>query len=85
MKFLLVFPLFGIVFSIGIIFLLFFLRTFFINKDFLEENLKNVNFLGIVSYEKNINSQDHLNFDSFKRILYNIKAQFQDDKKVEFQ
>ena len=81
MKFLLVFPLFGIVFSIGVIFLLFFLRTFFINKDFLEENLKNVNFLGIVRYEKNINSQDHLNFDSFKRILYNIKAQFQDDKK----
>ena len=36
MKFLLVFPLFGIVFSIGVIFLLFFLRTFFINKDFLE-------------------------------------------------
>lgn len=74
----LAFPITSIFITIGSIFLIYFIRTLFVDEEFLKQSLKNVNFLGIIRYTTNNSSikNQSLYYESLRRIFYNIKNQF---------
>ena len=74
----LAFPIISIFITIGSIFLIYFIRTLFVDEEFLKQSLKNVNFLGIIRYTTNNSSikNQSLYYESLRRIFYNIKNQF---------
>ena len=74
----LAFPITSIFITIGSIFLIYFIRTLFVDEEFLKQSLKNVNFLGIIRYTTNNYSikNQSLYYESLRRIFYNIKNQF---------
>ena len=73
----LAFPIMSIFITIGSIFLIYIIRTLFVDEEFLKQSLKNVNFLGIIRFTTNNSSikNQSLYYESLRRILYNIKTQ----------
>ena len=73
----------GLFLPVGFSLSLFFIRTFFIDIEYLKENLTNMNFLGVIKFSKNKLSPENksLHNELLKRIYHNLNMVIPESEK----